>query len=381
MLDSLYLISSLADGDDYELVEEVSAGYIMTEINVGRFLMFLPGIRYEHTDADMTGRKTSVGEEFFEPDLDQPYVTDTTATARYSRWFPMFHTRVRPTSWFDIRLAYTKSLSRPPLHWMLPKKKVHGTAQTVEFGRPDLQPQISENYDIFLSFYSNTIGLLTIGGFYKEIDDLIFERQGHKIVDAEEEGFTPDLQGLTLDRPENNPFMTKVRGWEVEWQTNFNWLPSPFDGIVLNANYSHIWSETRFPRSLVLSERIPVFPFVKTTVIDTFRFGDMPDQADDIANIAIGYDKGPFSARLSMLYQGKTLSSVGERPELDGFTADLLRLDLSVKYRLTRHIGLFFNWNNITDEPDESFQQTGNRFPTDREFYGWTTDFGIGYVF
>ncbi|MFQ5769926.1 MAG: TonB-dependent receptor domain-containing protein, partial [bacterium] len=380
LIDSTLEMSSLADLDDYELVEKVSAGYIMSEINIGHFLMFLPGIRYEHTRANMTGRKGNVPDTSFEPALDSPLVTDTTATATYGRWFPMIHIRIRPTSWFDIRLAYTKSLSRPRLDWMLPKKKVDGSDRVVTFGRPDLKPQIANNYDIFLSFYSNRVGLLTLGGFYKKIDDLIFNREGHKILNYEKEGYPKELQGYTLDQPENNPFQTKVKGFEIEWQMNLVWLPSPFDGIVINANYSHIWSETQFPRSFVDQVEIPVFPFRKLTVIDTFRVGDMPDQADDIVNIAIGYDKGPFSGRLSMLYQGKTLTTVGERPELDGFTADLLRWDLSIKYRLTEQIGLFVNWNNVTNEPDESFQQR-TLFPTDREFYGWTTDFGIAYKF
>jgi len=380
LLDSLYYISSYADLDDYETVEKVSAGYIMSEINLGRLFMLLPGIRYEQTRAEMVGRKGNIPDDDYEPRVDTPIVRDTTAVATYGRWFPMLHTRVRPTHWFDIRLAYTKSLSRPRLDWMLPKKKVHGSQRLVEFGRPDLKPQISTNYDIFLSFYGNVIGLFTAGGFYKEIEDLIFSREGHKILKAEEEGLPKELQGYVLARPENNPYLTKVKGWEVEWQTNFHWLPSPLDGIILNANYTHIWSETHFPRSLVKQEKIPVFPFVKTAVLDTFRVGSMPDQADDIANIAFGYDKGPLSARLSVLYQGKTLSSVGERPELDGLTDDLLRMDLSVKYRFTRHIGVFFNWNNITNEPDESFQQA-TRFPTASEYYGWTTDLGIGYTF
>ncbi|UCH63944.1 MAG: TonB-dependent receptor [Fidelibacterota bacterium] len=379
-LDSSHATDSYLDLDDYETIEEVSAGYIMTEINLGRFLMLMPGVRYEYTLAHMTGREGIVPSGSEEPPVDDPYVSDTTATASWGRWFPMYHLRIRPTNWFDIRLAYTRTLSRPQLSWMLPKKKVHGSDNVVEYGRPDLQPQISTNYDVFLSFYSNKIGLLTIGGFYKEIDSLIFEREGHKILNWEEEGFPKELQGYWLDRPENSPFKTEVIGYEVEWQTNFHWLPSPFDGLVLNANYAHVRSETRFPRSFVEIKPIPVFPFVDAAVIDSFRVGDMPDQADDIANVAIGYDKGPFSARLSMLYQGSTLSSVAERPEMDGFTADLVRWDLSVKYRLTDHIGIFYNLNNFTNRPDESFRYK-SRYPTSREFYGWTTDLGIGFKF
>jgi len=380
MLDSLLNGSSLEDLDDYETRESVSAGYILSELNIGRLLMVLPGVRYEHPHTDMTGRKGWIPDSETEPELDEPVVYDTTASNSYSRWFPMMHVRVRPTSWFDLRLAYTKTISRPRLDYLMPLKAVDGSAQTVEFGRPDLKPQISNNYDLFLSFYGNHLGLLTCGGFFKDISDLIFIRTGHKILNAKKEGFTSDLQGLTLIQPENNPNLTKVKGWEAEWQTRFDWLPGPLSGLVFNINFTHLWSETRFPRSFVRQQKINVFPFVVTTVVDTFRVGKMPDQANDIMNIAVGYDKGPLSARLSMLHQGKTLSSVGERPELDGFTADLVRWDLSATYRLGKHLNLFFNWNNISNEPDESFQQA-TRFLTDKEYYGWTTDIGIGYAF
>ena len=378
VLDSFSRRSSLSDLEDYEVNELVSAGYIMTEINFGRTFMFLPGVRYEHTRAEMTGRKGSIPNDLDDPELNNPLISDTTATSTYGRWFPMVHMRVRPTEWFDLRLAYTKTLSRPRLDQMLPKRKVNGSEREVEFGRPDLLPQVSNNWDAFLSFYSNSVGLLTFGGFYKEISDLIFEREGHFIIDAEKEGYPAELDGHTLDQPENNKYLTKVRGFEVEWQTRFSYLPGPLDGIVLSANYTHLWSETSFPRSLVVRENLPVFPFVKTTVIDTFRTGEMPDQSDDIANIAIGYDKGNFSGRLSLLYQGRTLSNVGERPELDGFTSDLLRLDLSVKYGLTPYLDIFYNWNNITNEPDESYQQLTS-YITDQEYYGWTMDVGLAF--
>ncbi len=380
MLDSLLNGSAIEDLDDYETREAVAAGYIMSEMNLGRLVMILPGVRYERTHTDMTGRKGWIPDSETEPGLDDPVVYDTSATNTYGRWFPMMHMRIRPTGWFDVRLAYTKTLSRPRLDYLMPLKAVDGSAQTVEFGRPDLRPQISNNYDLFVSFYGNKLGLLTCGGFYKEISDLIFMRTGHKILNAKKEGYTSDLQGLTLIQPENNPNLTTVKGWEAEWQTRFDWLPSPLNGLVLNINFTHLWSETRFPRSFVRQQKINVYPFVITTVVDTFRVGKMPDQANDIMNIAIGYDKGPLSARLSMLHQGKTLSRVGVRPELDGYTADLMRWDLSANYRLSKHLKLFFNWNNITNEPDESFQQA-TRFLTNQEYYGWTTDIGIGYAF
>jgi TonB-dependent receptor len=378
LLDSAYYTSSITDMDDYEVNESVAAGYIMTEINFGRTLMFLTGARYEHTRADMTGRVGRASRDISEPEeLDDPFIRDTTAVSTYGRWFPMAHLRYRATDWFDVRLAYTQSLSKPRLSYMLPKRKIFSNEREIEVGRPDLKPQISTNYDIFLSFYGNNIGLFTLGGFYKEIDELIFLRENHEVVDPEEEGLPEDLRGYDLDQAENNPFKTEVRGFEVEWQTHLHWLPSPFDGIVLNVNYTHIWSKTHFPMTVNLTKFVP---WPVAVHIDSSRTGRMPDQSDDIANLAIGYDKGPFSGRLSFLYQGNTHSRVGERPELDGFTADLARWDLSIKYNFSDNIGLFFNWNNITNEPDESYQQRTN-YLTDLEYYGATMDLGIAFKF
>ncbi len=379
-LDSLYYQNPLSFLDDYGIVQGVSAGYIMTQINFGRYVMFLPGVRYEYTDANTNGRVGNVGSPDNEQSLLNQVVKDSTAINKYGNWFPMINLRIRPLTWFDIRLGYTKSLSRPRWNWMIPKKKVNGTQYTVTIGRPDLKPQISTNYDLYLSFYGNAIGLFTAGAFYKEIENLIFNRVGHKILNPEVEGFEKNLGGFTLNRPENSPYLTKFKGFEIEWQANnFHWLPSPFDGIVLSINYTHIWSETQYPRSFVQQEKLNVFPYIKTVVIDTFRVGNMLNQPDDILNFSIGYDQGQFSGRYSVLFQGKTLRSVGERPESDGFTADLVRMDLSIKYNISHQLAVFFSCNNISNEPDVNYQQTAENTVAEY-YYGWTMNFGIGFT-
>ena len=141
-------------------------------------------------------------------------------------------------------------------------------------------------------------------------------------------------------------------------------------------NYSKIFSETTYPRSFVVNEQISTFPFIIVSVIDTFRTGAMPFQADDIANISLGYEKKSFSARASVVFQGRTLSNVGIRKEVDGFTDDLTRVDLSLNYKLSSRLSLFINCNNITNQPDRSYRFE-SAFPTDIEYYGWAANMGF----
>ena len=116
--------------------------------------------------------------------------------------------------------------------------------------------------------------------------------------------------------------------------------------------------------------------YVTTEVIDTFRVGKMINQANDIANISLGYDYGPFSGRVSMLFQGKTLAEVGDREELDSYTDDYLRWDILMKYNFTDIISLYFNLNNFTNSPDRSYTFS-NLYQTAEEYYDWTADIGL----
>ena len=45
----------------------------------------------------------------------------------------------------------------------------------------------------------------------------------------------------------NNKWPGYVQGIEIDWQTQFSYLPKPFNGIILNANVTFMQSETRYP--------------------------------------------------------------------------------------------------------------------------------------
>jgi outer membrane receptor protein involved in Fe transport len=229
------------------------------------------------------------------------------------------------------------------------------------------------NYDAILSFYPSRLGLLTAGVFYKEIDDLIYIRE-KTVLDPIAEGLPAHTRGSRLTEPVNNEFMTTVKGIEVEWQTHFTYLPGFLSGLVFNANYARIFSDTRYPRTLLKRDSTPPF---RQTQIDTFRVGRMIDQPSHIANFSIGYDRGGFSGRVSMLYQERSLSGVGDYPEEDSFTDTYLRWDAMVQQKVGRNFSVYVNLNNLGDRPDIS--RIGLGFPTTQEFYGWTADLGVRY--
>ena len=87
----------------------------------------------------------------------------------------MVHFRVKLVDWFDLRLAYTKTLSRPDYYNLVPWRVVARSEGTVNQGNPSLLHTTAYNYDVFTSFY-NKLGMFTVGLFYKEIENIDYIR-------------------------------------------------------------------------------------------------------------------------------------------------------------------------------------------------------------
>ena len=366
---ALYVQDPRALLEIYTAKEDIYAGYIMTEINIGKYIMILPGVRYEQTKNNY---QSTYGNPFDNEDgggnINVGGLTDTTGGQDYKEFLPMIHFRVKPLDWFDVRLAYTKTLSRPDYYNLVPFREVG--QGTIRQGNPSLLYTTAYNYDAFTSFY-NKLGMFTIGLFYKQIENIDYI----KTARIQEAG---DFYGYYLTEPVNSIGTSIVKGIEIELQTNFRYLPRPFDGIVLYANYSRMLSQTEFPYSYINGYE-PTPPF-RPRVVDTVRLERMPGQVDYVGNISLGYEKGGFSGRVSLIIQGPSLQTIGTRAELDGYNGSFARWDLILRQKIGKRFSVYFNLNNFTNYSESSYLGS-TRYPTREELYGWTGDLGVRYVF
>jgi hypothetical protein len=228
-----------------------------------------------------------------------------------------------------------------------------------------------------VSFLSNEIGLLSFNGFKKRVKDLVFFSQTYT-SDLSKWPELPQVGNAlyNLNTYVNNPNNIDLWGIETEWQTHFWYLPKPFDGLVLNFNYTHIFSEASYPRS---EKRVFYDDDGNsiTVVSDTFYTTRMLNQPNDIVNLAMGYDLGGFSLRLSMLYQ----DNIFKRPDFwmqqRVNSATFTRWDLSVKQDLPWFgMQVYFNMNNITGEDDTDVNQK-NLYTASEQRYGMSADLGF----
>ena len=352
--------------ENYTAGEVIRAGYAMYQLDFWEKLTLLGGVRRERTLTDYRGR---YGRPFERDNGLVVVARDTTGGQDYREWLPMFHLKYQAVKWADLRLAVTKTLARPNFFDLVPWQRINDVEQTVERGEASLQHTTIWNYDAFLSFYPQ-IGLFTVGGFYKELENVDYQR----VTRDREQGPTT---GYQLTVPENSPFTVRVWGVEVDAQTNLRFLPKPLDGIVIAANATLIRSETFFP-FLIVGNSGP--PFFLPVVTDTVRSGPLPDQPGRVFNVSLGYEKKWFSGRVSMVHQGGSLSFLGNRAELDGFNRFFTRWDASLQIKASKALRFYLNANNLSNTPERSFLGDPTR-PLREEYFGWTADVGVRYQF
>jgi hypothetical protein len=239
----------------------------------------------------------------------------------------------------------------------------------------NLNPQRSTNYDLYLSVYNNEIGLFTIGGFLKQIDDLIYAWSFHDSLNVylpQNSLYTTVPKGnYLINTFINNSHRVNDYGMEVDWETHFWYLPGPLSGLVFNVNYTHIFSKAEYPYTIQKTVNR------KTVYVDTTFTDRLLDQPDDIVNFSIGFDYKDFSVRVSMLYQTDIFTGVNFWPQLRSHTSAYTRWDLAVKQELPWYgVQVFCNINNLNAAKDLSIIEGGN-VPLSEQQYGLTADLGI----
>jgi len=359
---------------DYHGIEEYKAAYLMGTFNIGKSITFIPGMRYELNTTTYTGNRGNSSVLLWN---DGYAFKDTTISRENSFLLPMIHLKYKPVKWFDIRLAFTQTLSRPNFSQIVPKWDILDSS--VEWNNPYLKPSFSTNYDIHLSFYQNKVGLFTIGGFHKNIEDLIYNTGNAIILDPKEFGLPDNLKGRPVTKIINNKFPAKLWGLELEWQTRFWYMDNFLKGMILNINYTHTKSEVQYPKTEIRKKFIQEPPYQITENIDTFYTDRLIYQPGDILNITIGYDYKGFSTRLSFLYQDDIFAYTHFFKELRGVSDKYYRVDLSMKQKLPwKGFEFLVNISNLSSSVERDINiSTG--YPLKEQHYGITFDAGIRY--
>lgn len=389
--DHHFKVGAMADGNEmvdnlegnenrfYEAIERTTAAYVMLKLNYGNFLTFVPGLRYEHSNNDYTGIFSTLGNF---PSINGIWRTQE-SNQTYGELLPSIHLKIKPVDWMDIRLSTVKTLSRPNYMWVLPRLRYQANFFQVYKSNPNLKNATAWNYDASVTVYTGKFGLMSFGGYLKKINNMFYKISG-TLRPEEALGIGLPAQSFALNEDYVNFDDSYVKGLEFEYNTHFNFLPSPFNRFALGFNITRLWSGTYY----YVWNQVNGLQSVRGRPIWGVLFDEskyvktedrMPSQVDLTSNLWLGYDFKGFSARISMAHQGTRLTSVNieqQNKAYNNYSASTTRIDFTAKQRINKMFSVMLNLNNLTNQTDGGYRYTTN-FPTSENMYGITGELGV----
>ncbi|MDW5290633.1 TonB-dependent receptor [Formosa sp. PL04] len=330
---------------NYNVKENVYAGYVMTEQNISDNFSLLIGIRLEHTTADATGN-----EIIFDADGDYFETSPVTSKNSYTNVLPGVHLKYDVTDQTVLRFAWTNTLARPNYVDIVPYKEINNEDQEIFFGNPNLDPTTSMNFDIMAEHYFTNVGLVSGGVFYKNIKDFIYTFQYE------------DELGYEVYQPFNGD-KANLFGFEAAYQRNLDFLPGFLKNFNIYLNYTYLTSETSGIRNEDGEERTDL---------------DLPNTAPNMFNGSLGYTNKYFSIRLSANYSGAYIDEIGGNAFYDRYYDEQFFLDFNARANITKQLSLYVDVNNMTNQPLRYYQGESAR-TMQMEYYQAHITFGLKY--
>jgi TonB-dependent receptor len=215
----------------------------------------------------------------------------------------------------------------PSMSLIPPTQNMQGTGSA---GNANLKPTKSDSIDATLEYYFKKNGYVQAALFDRRLDGRV---QG--LVRNETIGGV----NYEVSRPYNSR-KGRLYGVELGGQTFFDFLPAPFDGIGVQANYTLIngWNEA------------PVGPN------GAFVRGKITDVSKHNYNLVLMYQGFGLQARLAATRRGEYVEQLSEPPfNLDNTVRAATYVDFGLGYELTKQLTLQFDATNITKTKYRSF--------------------------
>ncbi len=363
---------------DYYGHERIAAAYIMHDFTAGHWHLNA-GLRLESTYQEYRGYADTVSADFSSP-TSVAGVQQVAGNHTYNDLFPSVQIRYAIDDATNARVAVTRGIARPdytalaPTTQGIPNSQVPGGAvfnQSVTIGNPNLRAEYAWNYDILFEHYISDDGVISAGGFYKDLHDIIYNQRFQNYS-----GPIIAYQGAAYTVPLNGPGGHLI-GWEVDWEQRLSGLPGALSGLGFAANWTHVDSYALIPNGTFDSTSTGFVPSALPP-----RRAPLFRTSPNIGNVSGTYNAGPVYARLAWVYQGANITSYGDGSN-DPTSGDTYfyahsQLDASLYVTVMRDTQLQLQVLNINNAVFGFFNGTPQQqYDIQREYYGRTFYLGL----
>lgn len=371
--DYVYCNLECAKGTYGGVKETYGSGYLMFKFDTENILPFTlrgdAGVRYVHTGLNTYGPITTASP----PGSTYPSMYVISEVSRsYEDWLPSINLALNITPDLIARVSAARVMSRPSYGQLIPAGSANLVIQTASFSNPFLDPIRANTFDGSLEWYFAPGSLISVAYFYKNIETYIQTTSTQ--VPFEDIGLPLSLLSGTQLRPtdlftvqrSNNTPGGPLRGWEVNVQLPFRFLPGALSNFGALANFTRVRSNIDYIISPTLTRTAPLVGLSPETASGTLY-----------------YEDEKFSIRSTVNYRSSFLTAVpsGSVDADSTSNASSIFVDASASYNISENLKLIAEVSNITNETNRLTVDTTREDPLYTAYFGRTYALAVNFQF
>ncbi len=296
---------------------------------------------------------------------------EVSARKKDTYWLPNINTRIQFTPELHLRLAATKTRTRPQFQDLRPSLNIGQPPSPdcnpalvncevgASGGNPNLSDLKSNNYDASLEYYFSRTGFASVAAFNHQLEGFVTPSAFNLPA------ITPGGFPVRVSAPINSG-KGSVRGFEAQVNTFFDFGGTPewMRWFGIQANVTHVDANAKYPR-----------PVLRTTPAGVPIPGALTNDPDDEItrpllfvskwsyNVIGMFERGPASVRLAYNKRSPYWADWSERADFSSGDLPYVlrqrvrepgRLDLSASYTFFDRYTVFGDWTNILSRPQKT---------------------------
>jgi TonB-dependent receptor len=262
-------------GNARDAQEQIDALYGQTVFKIGSRFTLAPGVRYERTRGRAAG-PADLGQR----SADLIYFGTSTPTATlpaadvtagrqsaeylltrfggarrfarqdYGTWLRYLHTTYRFNENLVVKGSWNQAISRPDMNRLIGGLVVtnddpaNPTLNRANAGNANLRPETSETINLTLEYYTRGIGQFTVSAYRRDFKNLLRSRTIVVPAGGSWNGEPLPSTISTEDweiNTQDNVGKSHMSSLEFSFARALSFLPEPFSGIRVNANYTRMY--------------------------------------------------------------------------------------------------------------------------------------------
>ena len=342
---------------NYHANESIKSGYIRYDRQLSKKSDLIIGFRVENTNLKYSGFNLIANNDGNES------ITGTGSLKNhYTNLLPSVLYKFNINDNCKLRASFTKTLARPKYTDLIPNVNYNVQDATAEIGNENLRPTTSNNFDLSSEYYFKSVGLVSLGVFYKDLHNVIVTEKW--VGSAKELPSSIGNADYVIEKP-NNAYDGGIFGTELAYERDFGFISPSLKCIGFYGTYTYTHSTTRN------------YKFEHRIVADGEKI-KMQGTPEHTANASLYFEKSGVNIRLSYNAASSFIDEMGTEAALDRYYDHVNYLDLNASFTFGKKFKttIYADATNLLNQPLRYYQGTKER-TMQVEYYGARINCGI----